>query len=113
MSRGLGDVYKRQVLGKTLVDAEGKPHRMLGLLPVVTSFEKRRLHLGYRRLTPLLGLPWDVPLTAHEFHFASLIEEGEGERLFEAEDASCEKLGAIGLRRGRVMGSFAHVIDAR
>ena len=102
------------VLGESLVDAEGKPHRMLGLLPVVTSFEERRLHLGYRRLTPLSGSAWDVPLTAHEFHFASIDRrKGEGERLFEAEDAAGAKLGPIGLRRGRVMGSFAHVIDAR
>ena len=85
---------------------------MLGLLPVSTSFEKPKLHLGYRRLTPLGGLPWHEPLTAHEFHFASIVSEGDGDRLFEAEDAAGEKLGPIGLRRGRVMGSFAHVIDA-
>ena len=85
---------------------------MLGLLPVSTSFEKRKLHLGYRRLTPLGDLPWSAPLTAHEFHFASIVEEGEGDRLFEADDADGAALGPIGLRRGRVMGSFAHVIDA-
>ena len=51
------------------------------------------------------------PLTAHEFHFASIVTEGEGERLFEAESADGSRLGPIGLRRGRVMGSFAHVID--
>ena len=59
------------VLGDALIDADGVAHRMLGLLPLVTSFATRKLHLGYRRLTPLGGLPWDVPLAAHEFHFAT------------------------------------------
>jgi cobyrinic acid a,c-diamide synthase len=100
------------VLGESLTDAEGVEHRMLGLLPVSTSFEDRRLHLGYRRLTPLSELPWKVPLTAHEFHFARITSERESDRLFEAESADGLALGSIGLRRGNIMGSFAHVIDA-
>jgi cobyrinic acid a,c-diamide synthase len=107
-----GECGGYMVLGDTLTDAEGKSHRMLGLLPVSTSFEKRKLHLGYRKLTPLGGLPWHGTLTAHEFHFASIVSEGEGDRLFEVEDAAGEKLAAIGFRRNKVMGSFAHVIDA-
>ena len=86
---------------------------MLGLLPLTTSFKHRMLHLGYRLLTPLGDLPWSAPLTAHEFHFARVVSEGDADRLFEAEDASGTPLGPIGLRRGRIMGSFAHVIDAR
>jgi cobyrinic acid a,c-diamide synthase len=99
------------VLGEGLVDAEREHHHMLGLLPVLTSFQSRRLHLGYRRLKPLGELPWAVSLAAHEFHFATIVSEGEGDRLFEAETAEGSTLGRIGLRRGRVMGSFAHVID--
>ena len=100
------------VLGENLIDANGTRHRMLGLLSVSTSFEKRKLHLGYRRLTPLGDLPWRTPLTAHEFHFASIVEEGAGDPLFEAADSGGQLLGRIGRRRGRVMGSFAHAIDA-
>ena len=37
--------------------------------------------------------------------------EGEADRLFSATDASDRDLGKIGLRRGSVAGSFAHVID--
>ena len=107
-----GECGGYMVLGESLIDAEGRRHRMLGLLPVSTSFEKRKLHLGYRRLKPLGDLPWSTPLTAHEFHFARILHEGDGEALFEATDASGQMLGPIGLRRGRVMGSFAHVIDA-
>ncbi len=106
-----GECGGYMVLGERLIDAEGKAHRLLGLLPVTTSFEHPKLHLGYRRLEPLGGLPWAEPLTAHEFHFASIVEEGEGDRLFEVASVSGERLGPIGRRRGRIMGSFAHVID--
>jgi cobyrinic acid a,c-diamide synthase len=106
-----GECGGYMVLGDSLIDAEGKPHRMLGLLPVTTSFAKRKLHLGYRKLRPLAAGPWTKTLSAHEFHFASIVSEGEGDRLFESESASGESLGPIGLRRGRIMGSFAHVID--
>ena len=107
-----GECGGYMVLGENLIDVDGASHQMLGLLPVSTSFEKRKLHLGYRRLTPLSDLPWRTPLTAHEFHFASIVEEGEGAPLFEAADSTGQALGPIGRKRGRVMGSFAHVIDA-
>jgi cobyrinic acid a,c-diamide synthase len=101
------------VLGESLVDADGVDHPMLGLLPLATSFKHRMLHLGYRVLRPLGDLPWDATLTAHEFHFARILSEGDADPLFEVEDASGEALGPAGLRRGNVMGSFHHVIDAR
>lgn len=107
-----GECGGYMALGESLTDAEGQAHRMLGLLPLATSFELRKLHLGYRRLRPLRDLPWSEPLSAHEFHFASIVAEGEGERLFQAETPDGAPLGPIGLRRARVMGSFAHVIDA-
>ncbi len=108
-----GECGGYMVLGESLTDADGLDHPMLGLLPLSTSFKHRMLHLGYRALEPLSDLPWDVPLTAHEFHFARVVSEGDGDRLFEAESAAGEALGPAGLRRGRVMGSFMHVIDTR
>jgi cobyrinic acid a,c-diamide synthase len=106
-----GECGGYMALGEKLVDAEGRTHRMLGLLPVSTSFEKRKLHLGYRRLTPLGGLPWRGSLSAHEFHYASILGEGNADRLFEATSADGEPIGRIGLHHDNVMGSFAHVID--
>ncbi len=50
-----GECGGYMVLGDGLVDATGVRHEMLGLLPVVTSYEKRQRHLGYRRVTPLAG----------------------------------------------------------
>ena len=97
------------VLGDALIDAKGQSHPMAGLLPLTTSFATRKLHLGYRQLSPLTG-PWKKPLRGHEFHYSSLENEGKADRLFKASDASGEDLGSIGLRRGMVMGSYAHII---
>ncbi|KTQ86308.1 cobyrinic acid a,c-diamide synthase [Aureimonas ureilytica] len=106
-----GECGGYMALGEGLVDADGIRHGMLGLLPLETSFAQRKRHLGYRRLAPLPGAPWAHPLTGHEFHYATIVREGAAERLFEARDAVGSDLGAMGLRRGRVMGSFAHIID--
>ncbi|MEC5289798.1 cobyrinate a,c-diamide synthase [Aurantimonas sp. C2-6-R+9] len=106
-----GECGGYMVLGETLTDADGTPHPMLGLLPLETSFARRKLHLGYRRLEPVDGAPWAGPLRAHEFHYASIVAEGPGEALFRATDARGLDLGRHGLRRGRVSGSFLHVID--
>jgi len=106
-----GECGGYMVLGEGLIDADGARHEMAGLLPVVTSYEKRKRHLGYRRLKPLAASPWALPLTAHEFHYSTLVSEGEGERLFSAADARGAELGPMGLRRGSVAGSYMHVID--
>ena len=98
------------VLGEGLVDAEGARHEMAGLLPLATSFQTRRLHLGYRDLTPLGGV-FRGPLKGHEFHYATTLR-AEGAPLFAARDAEGTALPDMGLRKGRVAGSFAHVIDA-
>ncbi|HUQ38044.1 MAG TPA: cobyrinate a,c-diamide synthase, partial [Aestuariivirga sp.] len=97
------------VLGDALIDAKGQSHPMAGLLPLTTSFANRKLQLGYRQLSPLGG-PWTNPLRGHEFHYSSIADEGKADRLFKVSDASGEDLGNIGLKRGNVMGSYAHVI---
>ncbi len=111
-SRGLiyGECGGYMVLGEALVDARGTSHAMAGLLPVVTSFAKRKLHLGYRQLTPEPGAPWSSPLRGHEFHYSSIVHEGAADRLFSARDAAGRDLAPMGLRRGKVMGSYAHAI---
>ena len=97
-------------LGERVIDVGGTAHDMLGLLPLETSFAIRKRHLGYRVLTPLSGAPWNGPLTAHEFHYATIVREGAANRLFSVADAEGNSLGETGLRTGNVMGSFAHVI---
>ena len=109
-----GECGGYMVLGQRLIDAQGQSHTMAGLLPSETSFAQRSLHLGYRQLTLLadnpLGLRGQV-FRGHEFHFATLLSGEEQQPLFQAQDAQGRTLGSMGVRRGSVMGSFAHLID--
>ena len=98
------------VLGKGIVDRDGKRFSMLGLLELVTSFEKRKLHLGYRRVRSLGGRFGNTRFSAHEFHYTSALEES-GESLFSVKDALGSDLGSTGLRKGQIFGSYMHVID--
>lgn len=107
-----GECGGYMVLGNWLVCKEKHSHRMLGLLPLETSFAERKLHLGYRRLKPLQDDVWSGNLTGHEFHYTTTMRGPtfDASPLFHAQDAVGTDLGAIGLRQGRVMGSFAHLI---
>lgn len=111
-ARGLvyGECGGFMVLGEALIDADGWSHAMAGLLPLTTSFAKRSLHLGYRQLEPMRGSPWTRTLRGHEFHYSTIAAEGRADRLFTARNAAGHPLPPMGLRRGRVMGSYAHVI---
>ncbi len=104
-----GECGGYMAMGEGLVDAGGVRHKMLGLLPVSTSFASRKLHLGYRTLEALAGPFQGQKLLAHEFHYASIVES-QSNNLFAARDSMGEDLGTIGHQRGRVSGSFAHVI---
>lgn len=104
-----GECGGYMVLGHAITDARGIAYPMLGLLDLETSFAKRKLHLGYRQLTPRAG-PFATLLKGHEFHYASTLS-ARGTALFDAADAEGGDLGSIGLVSGTVSGSFAHVID--
>lgn len=104
-----GECGGYMVMGDGLVDAEGRGHEMLGLLPLETSFETRRLHLGYRQATAMQG-PFPGDWAAHEFHYATTLR-AEGTPLFEARDAEGTLLPAEGLVHGKASGSFLHLID--
>jgi cobyrinic acid a,c-diamide synthase len=109
-----GECGGYMTMGEGLIDTQGERHAMAGLLPVVTSFAKRRLHLGYRQGRLLadgrLGKT-GRGFRGHEFHYATVVSEGAGESLFDVEDAACRKLGRHGRRQGSVFGSFLHLID--
>lgn len=104
-----GECGGYMVLGDSLISADGTRHEMAGLLPLDTSFATRKLHLGYRSLTATHG-PFQGQFKAHEFHYATTVK-AQGEPLFEACDAEGHALPPMGLRKGRVYGSFAHIID--
>jgi len=105
-----GECGGYMVLGETLEDAGGTVHAMCGLLPLATSFAHRKLHLGYRDLEHDSPLPYPVRLRGHEFHYATTTAAGELPALFRARDSRGSGPTPMGMRKGRVMGSFAHVI---
>ncbi|WP_281857328.1 cobyrinate a,c-diamide synthase [Litoreibacter halocynthiae] len=104
-----GECGGYMMLGETLTDAEGTVHKMAGLLALKTSFAERKLHLGYRNLNAGDG-PMAGHFKGHEFHYATTLK-AQGAPLFNATDAEGTPLPPMGLRQGRVCGSFAHVID--
>ena len=109
-----GECGGYMVLGESLIDAHGTAHSMAGLLPLKTSFAARRLHLGYRQATlsraGLLGAAGQS-FRGHEFHYASIVAEGDGTPLFQLADADGAALGFAGQVAGKVAGSFVHLID--
>lgn len=108
-----GECGGYMALGEAIIDANGKEWQMAGLLPLVTSFAKRKLHLGYRSVR----LEVDCPIgkknslaRGHEFHYASIIRQGKAETLGEALDANGVSQGSAGMRLGNVSGSFFHMV---
>lgn len=109
-----GECGGYMVLGRSLTDAAGVSHGMLDLLPVETSFAKRKLHLGYRQVELLADTAFGkagTRLRGHEFHYASIVAQAADDRLFAVRDAANNELGAYGHRRGSVFGSYLHLID--
>lgn len=107
-----GECGGYMVLGETLVDAGGTPHAMAGLLGLVTSYEKRRMHLGYRLATlaaPMPGLAAGTRLRGHEFHYSTILAQPDAP-LAAIADAEGAPVAETGSRRGQVTGSFLHLI---
>jgi cobyrinic acid a,c-diamide synthase len=101
------------VLGERLEDAAGMNHTMTGLLGHMTSFAKRKLHLGYRTAQVLsdsvLGRKGAI-VRGHEFHYATLSSAGDDESFAELCDGEGRALGKSGGRRGQISGTFFHAI---
>jgi cobyrinic acid a,c-diamide synthase len=106
-----GECGGYMVLGDTLVDKAGQGHAMAGLLPVTTRIDRPKRVLGYRRLIQGGTLPWPGHLNGHEFHYSSA-KQTQLPPLFAATDARGDAMPPMGGVLGRVMGSYAHVIDA-
>lgn len=109
-----GECGGYMVLGRGMRDADGTTHAMAGVLPLGTTFEDRKLHLGYRRLVLIADTPLGrihAKFKGHEFHYAKVTNEGPGQYLFDASDAEGQKIGPIGQAAGNVFGSFVHLID--
>lgn len=108
-----GECGGYMALGASLTDASGAVHPMAGLLGVETSFEKRRMTLGYReaRLAADSALaPKGTLLRGHEFHYATIVKDGGDDPFAYVRDAYGSAESPSGSRRGVVTGSFFHVI---
>jgi cobyrinic acid a,c-diamide synthase len=108
-----GECGGYMALGQSLVDAGGVVHAMAGLLGVETSFEKRRMTLGYREARIAsdcaLGAAGAV-LRGHEFHYATIVATGDDAPFAFVRDVYGAPEAPAGSRRGWVTGSFFHVI---
>lgn len=107
-----GECGGYMALGETLIDKEGTRHQMAGLLGLVTSFEKRKFHLGYRRAVLESPLPGFVPgaaLRGHEYHYSTILEQPDAP-LACVFDADGNPVVETGSHRGHVSGTFFHLI---
>ena len=109
-----GECGGYMALGQALIDKDGVRHAMAGLLGLVTSYEKRRLHLGYRRAVlsqPMPGYAAGTALRGHEFHYSTILDQPD-EPLARVADADGSPVTETGSRRGHATGTFFHLIAA-
>jgi cobyrinic acid a,c-diamide synthase len=107
-----GECGGYMVLGEGLIDTSGVRHRMAGLLGLVTSFEKRKMHLGYRLATLQAAMPGQgvgARLRGHEFHYSTIVEQPDP-ALASVVDAEGADVAETGSTRGLVSGSYFHLI---
>ena len=107
-----GECGGYMVLGQAIIDAQGRSHAMAGLLGLVSSFAERRLQLGYRQaqlLAPMGGHEAGAALYGHEFHYSTIVDQPDAP-LAHVVDAMGAAVAATGSHRGRVTGSFFHLI---
>ncbi|MXW84582.1 MAG: cobyrinate a,c-diamide synthase [Boseongicola sp. SB0667_bin_21] len=107
-----GECGGYMVLGEALVDKDGNSHRMAGLLGLVTSYEQRKFHLGYRRAVLVAGMPGFAPgcaLRGHEFHYSTILDQPDPPlaEVFDADGKSVPETGSV---REFVTGTFFHLI---
>lgn len=107
-----GECGGYMALGTHLIDKQGTAHKMAGLLGLVTSYEKRKFHLGYRQAelnAPLLGYQAGAKLRGHEYHYSSILEQPDAP-LASVSDADGNPVAETGSRRGNTTGTFFHLI---
>ena len=107
-----GECGGYMAMGAGLVDKEGVRHQMAGLLGLETSYEKRKMHLGYRLATlnePGPGYDAGARLRGHEFHYSTILSQPDTP-LARVVDANGAEVPETGSRRGHATGTFFHLI---
>ncbi|MEM8630620.1 MAG: cobyrinate a,c-diamide synthase [Pseudomonadota bacterium] len=107
-----GECGGYMALGAALTDKNGTTYPMAGLLGLITSYEKRKFHLGYRQAElrqPMAGFPAGHKLRGHEFHYSTILDQPDAP-LADVSDADRNPVPETGSRRGQVTGTFFHLI---
>jgi len=104
-------------MGEAIVDKDGTRHQMAGLLGLVTSFEKRKMHLGYRSATLGQAIPGHAAgslLRGHEFHYSTILTQPDVPlaQVTDATGTPVEETGSSRLQSGGGLptGPFFHLI---
>jgi cobyrinic acid a,c-diamide synthase len=95
-------------LGEKICDLNGKDHAMLGVLPVATRIDKRRLSLGYRTVEALADGPVlrrGEIVRGHEFHWSVLQESSYKANAYRI---SGKSRGTEGFQQGNLLASYIH-----
>jgi cobyrinic acid a,c-diamide synthase len=98
------------LLGRSLVDVEGRRHRLADIVPVDSSLGGQRLTIGYREAramrSSLLLEPGET-LKVHEFHWSGL--EAEPDAADAAYHVADRQPAHEGFVRGNTLASYLHV----
>ena len=112
-----GECGGYMAMGEAIVDKAGTRHRMAGLLGLVTSFESRKMHLGYRCATLVQGIPGHATgsaLRGHEFHYSTILSQPDAPlaAVTDATGVTVPETGSTRLQPGGGLstGTFFHLI---
>jgi cobyrinic acid a,c-diamide synthase len=112
-----GECGGYMAMGEAIIDKNGTRHRMAGLLGLVTSFEKRKMHLGYRLATVAQAIPGHeagASLRGHEFHYSTILAQPDAPlaAVTDATGAIVPETGSTRLQPagGLSTGTFFHLI---
>lgn len=105
-----GECGGYMVMGKSLIDKNGQAHRMSGLLSHSCSYEKPKIHLGYRIAKLPKNHNGNLIIHGHEFHYATLSDPGTDHPYADLSDGTGNNLGPEGGRRNQITGCFFHSI---
>jgi cobyrinic acid a,c-diamide synthase len=112
-----GECGGYMAMGEAIVDKDGTRYPMAGLLGLVTSFEKRKMHLGYRLAElsqPIPGQPVGTRLRGHEFHYSTILDQPDAPlaQVADATGATVPETGSTRLQSkgGLSTGTFFHLI---
>ncbi len=112
-----GECGGYMAMGEAIIDKDGARHQMAGLLGLVTSFEKRKMHLGYRSATLAHAVPGHGAgslLRGHEFHYSTILAQPDAPlaQVRDATGAMVDETGSTRLQSGGGLstGTFFHLI---